>query len=67
MSRGNVVPVFVTTYSTAKSAVNNSIYETMIISGDLVSERKTNNNKKGLTWKILRVEYMYTSAPSGPC
>ena len=66
MSRGNVVPIYGTTYSTAKSAVNNSIYETMTISGDLISEKKT-NNKKGLTWRFLRVGYMCTSAPSGPC
>ena len=48
-SRGNVVPTYGTTYSTTKSAVNkNSIYETKIISGYLISEKKT-NNKKGLT------------------
>ena len=57
-----------TTYSTAKSVVNNtSIYETKTISGDpVISEHKA-NNKKGLTWRFLRVEHMYTSAPSGPC
>ena len=66
-SRGNVVPIYGTTYSTAKSVVHNkSIYETKTISGDLISEKKT-NNKKGLTWRFLCVGYMYTSAPSGPC
>ena len=39
-----------TTYSAAKPVVNNnSIYETKTISGDLRSEKKTNNNRKGLT------------------
>ena len=57
-----------TRYSTAKSAANNkSIYQTKTISGDLISENKANNNKKGLTWRFFRVEYMYTSAPSRPC
>ena len=66
-SRGNVVPIYGTTYSTGKSVVNNiSIHEAKTISGDLVSEKKTNNNNKGLTRRFLRVGYMYTSAPSGP-
>ena len=46
MSRGNVVPIYGTTYSTAKSAVNNSIYETMTISGDLISEKKNKQQKR---------------------
>ena len=46
-SRGNYVPIYGTKYSTTKSVVNNnSIYETKTISGDLISEKKTNNNKK---------------------
>ena len=45
-SRGNVVRIYGTTYTTTKSVVNNSIYETETISGDLISEKKTNNNKK---------------------
>ena len=37
-------------YSMQKSVVNeNPIYETKTISGDLISEKKTNNNKKGFT------------------
>ena len=58
-----------TTYWTAKSVVNsNSVYETKTISGDLIiNEKKINNNKKGWTRRFLRIGYMYTSAPSGPC
>ena len=56
-----------TTYSEQNPFVNkNSIYETKTISGDLISEKKT-NNKKGLMWRFLRVGYMYTSALNGPC
>ena len=41
MIRGNVVPKYGTTYSTAKSAVNNnSIYETKTISEDKVKKNK---------------------------
>ena len=48
MSRGNVVPVYGTTYWTAKSVVNNnSVYETKTISVYLIiNEKKTNNTKK---------------------
>ena len=55
MSRRNFVPIHGITYSTAKSAVvnNNSIYETKTISGDLISEKKTNNNEKGFDVKVL--------------
>ena len=69
MSWRNVVPIYGITYSTAKSAVvnNNSIYDTETISGDLISEKKTNNNQKCLTWRFLRAEYMYSSAPNGLC
>ena len=45
-SRGNYVPIYGTKYSTTKSVVNNAIYETKTISGDLISEKKTNNKKK---------------------
>ena len=41
--------VYGKTYSTTKPVVNNSIYETKTTSGDLISGKKTNNNKKGLT------------------
>ena len=57
-SRGNVAPIHGTKYSTAKSVVNNnSVYETKTISGGLISEKKTSNNEKCLTWRCLRVEY----------
>ena len=60
-----------TTYSEQNPFVNkNSIYETKTISGDLICETKTdhnNKNKKGWTWRCLRVEYMYASALNGPC
>ena len=53
-SRGKVVPIYGTTYSTTKSVVNkNSIYETKTISGDLISEKKTNDNKKRFDVKDL--------------
>ena len=43
-----------TTYSAAKPVVNNnSIYETKTISGDLISEKKTNNNKKKFDVELL--------------
>ena len=41
-----------TTYSAAKPVVNNNsilVHETKTVSGDLISENKTNNNKKDLT------------------
>ena len=47
--QGNAIPIYGKTYSTTKSVVNNSIYETKTISGDLINEKKTNNQKKGLT------------------
>ena len=65
---GNVAPIYGTKYSTTKSVVNNnSIYETKTISGDLMSEKKTNNNKKRFDLKVLARRVYYTSAPSGPC
>ena len=36
-------------YEVRDNKISCNIYETKTISGDLISEKKTNNNKKGLT------------------
>ena len=56
-SRGNAVPIHSGVWYIileAKSVINkNSIYETKTTSGDLISEKKTNEQQKRFDLKVL--------------
>ena len=64
---GEMLFLYVVQHTRHQKRLQTTTQYLRLSSGDLVSEKKTNNNKKCLTWRCLRVEYMYTSVLNGPC